>query len=301
MFPQDKDGWSIITPAVDSRLIYVSSSDGDDSKAKAYFSKDITEPRNPPASVVAFKTIDAALKLQRDGYPDWVLLKKGDVWQLDKPIYLQIGRSSTSPSVLTSYGSSIKRPLINTGVNNGIDLKRSNSFIAVIGLEFYANHRDPDSSDFIGWTNVKTPMGFSSLTNRVQDAESIILEDNVFRFFSGGIGLASLDDKHQKNIIIRRNQVLNSYSVSGHSQGVYMADADGVLIEENLFDHNGWYKQNFEALNKTSEGQATLFNHNAYLVNMENMVVSNNIFSRSSSIGLKLTANPDKAMGKNYI
>ncbi|HEC58026.1 hypothetical protein LCGC14_0480240 [marine sediment metagenome] len=298
MFPQDKNGWSIITPSVDSRMIYVSSSDGDDSKAKAYFSKDIPDPRYPPASVVAFKTISEALKLQRDGYPDWVLLKKGDEWQLDKTIYLRSGRSTKAPLVITSYGNSIQRPLINSGLETSIYLLKSRSFIAITGVEFYANYRDPDSTSFAGWSSIGAANAFVSVTGDTKEVESILLEDNVFKFYS--IGVVLTGKSRHKHITVRRNQFLNSYSTTGHSQGMF-ADNGSILIEENLLDHNGWYQQNYGTLNTTAQGQATYFNHNAYLADMLDTVIINNIFSHSSSIGIKLATYGNNSESKNEV
>jgi len=291
MFPQDQDGWSIITPSVDSRMIYVSSSDGDDNKAKAYFSKDIPDPRNPPSSVVAFKTIDEALKLKRDGYPDWILLKKGDEWQIDKTIFLPSGRSSKAHFVMTSYGNSTQRPLINTGVQGGIFLLGSRNFIAIIGIEFYANYRDPaDLTNFVGWSLVGKPGGFVSVSADKKEVESILLEDNVFKYYS--INAQFNGNSKHKNITVRRNQFLNAYSTTSHSQGMFAANSS-ILIEENLFEHNGWYQQNFGKFNSKAEGQATFFNHNTYLSGMFDTVIVNNIFSHASSMAIKLTANID--------
>lgn len=301
MFPQDENGWSIIKPQVDSRIIFVSSSTGNDSKAKAYFSKDIDNPYNPSKKIVAFKTIQEAVKLVRDGYPDWVLLKKGDVWQSEQTIWLPSGKSSAAPIVITSYGSSNKRPLIKTGVGSGISLGRFRSYVSIIGLEFYANQRDPDSVDFVGWNNIKSPRGFSSVAIPGADSigkkvESLHLEGNIFNFFAAGI---IIDGKFpQENIRIRRNQILNSYSVNSHGQGMY-SSTSSILLDENLFDHNGWYQQNYESLNSQARGQATIYNHSIYISNMFDTVVTGNIFSRSSSIGIKMTSNSDS--GKNTV
>src|SRR6185436_13199158 len=58
-------GWTVITPSTDSRIIYVSSSGGADTNSG--LSK--TTPK---------KTIAAGKALLRNGYPDWLLLKRGD-------------------------------------------------------------------------------------------------------------------------------------------------------------------------------------------------------------------------------
>tara|TARA_R110001606_G_scaffold11354_7_gene49340 strand:+ start:28532 stop:30772 length:2241 start_codon:yes stop_codon:yes gene_type:complete len=305
MLPQDQNGWSIITPSVDSRMIYVSSTEGNDSKAKAYFSKDIADPRNPQANIVAFKTIGEALKLLRVGYPDWILLKKGDHWQIDKAMSFPSGRSSSAPLVVTSYGNSPQRPLIKSGVGSGVKLVGgAPSFISIIGIDFYANQRDPDSSDFLGWSKVGgEAIGIKIFSNDFEPGESITIEDNIFRFFSNNLELnGELKNgklKH-KNIVVRRNQLLNAYSSTGHSQGIF-ASSTSILLEENLFDHNGWYQQNYEKLNTPAKGQATYFNHNAYLADMLDTVIVNNIFSNSSSIGLKLATYGNNLERKNEV
>ncbi len=299
-FPQDENGYSIITPQKNSRLIYVSSSDGDDKSARAYSLKEINQPRNPIEKITPFKTIDKAIKLQRANHSDWLLLKKGDEWQLKKTLSLPSGKSALSPLVITSYGESKKRPLINTGVQSGIKLTKSRSFIALIGIELYANQRDPASSEFIGWDKIGTPGGFISVAGN-KAVHSIYLEDNKFGFFSNNLQFNG--SARHKNIIIRKNIILNSYSTHSHSQGLFSSNSS-ILLEENIFDHNGWYQQNYEKLNSKNKGQATFFNHNAYLANMNNTIIKNNIFSRPSSIGLKLTANPTQqntVMAENII
>src|SRR5690606_32346154 len=61
-------GWSELTPSNDSRLIYVSSSEGDDEN-------------DGMSSDTPIHSITKASTLVRDGYPDWILLKRGDVWR----------------------------------------------------------------------------------------------------------------------------------------------------------------------------------------------------------------------------
>ena len=292
------EGWTIIEPQSNSRFIYVSNSDGNDEEAHPYTVSEISEPRNPPNTIYAFKSISKALTYQRAGFSDWVLLKKGDQWQLENTISLPSGKSSVAPLILTSYGSSTQRPVIKTGVKSGIELTQSRSYIAIIGLEFYANQRDPDSVDFLGWNMVDKPGGFVSVTSNTENVESILLEDNVFKFFANNVQFNG-NSKHN-NIIVRRNQFLNSYSTTGHSQGLFAASAS-ILIEENLFDHNGWYQQNYEQLNSKVQGQATYFNHNVYMGNMFDKKIKGNIFTRASCIGLKLTANPYNSQKKNVI
>jgi len=276
---KDSEGWSILIPTEESRLIYVSNSEGDDSSAGYYTIAEIMEPTNP-TGITAFKTVEAAMKQVREGYPDWILLKKGDEWDLATPIYAVSGQSQQAPFVITAYGESGKRPLIKLQ-KTGILLRDSKSFVAVIGLELYAETRDPNANNFSGWNNVAKAFGFLSLTNSVDDVDSILLEDNVFNYCSNNIQLNG--QRESNNIIIRRNQILNAYSTVSHSQGVFASQVS-MLVEENLFDHNGWYSK------EDGKGKATIFNHNLYLTDVKNSFFINNIISRASSLGIKFKA-----------
>ena len=107
----DTNGWSILTPQEDSRLIYVSSSVGDDANGEIYAPRDIADVQNP-GLIKPFKTIASAIEHAREGYPDWILLQKGDEWEVPARIELRMGRSIQERSVITSYGTSTKRPTI---------------------------------------------------------------------------------------------------------------------------------------------------------------------------------------------
>ena len=298
--PRDQNGWTILTPSEDSRLMYVSSSEGDDDTALAY---NVSEVDNvfDPSNVSAFKTILAARKLTRDGYPDWILLKKGDEWVIDKRLESYSGRSASEPMVLTSYSTdSDRRPLIKTKGVEGFKVVKKNSFYSIVGLEFYAYERDPNSNDFIGWDNVGNRAGFVSASSdkTPQIPESIVLEDNVFNFYA--LNISFTGKAGHKDIIVRRNQLLNAYSTVSHAQGVFVQNAN-VIFEENLMDHNGWFQKSYVKLNSKSEGQATFYNHNAYFSGIYNSVIVNNISSRSSSIGMKFSSNANKSTGINSI
>src|SRR5262245_21659489 len=63
----DANGWTVFSPSSDSRTVYVSSSIGSDSN----------DGLSQSAPV---KSLFKAVSLVRSGYPDWLLLKKGDTW-----------------------------------------------------------------------------------------------------------------------------------------------------------------------------------------------------------------------------
>ncbi|MCB0361023.1 MAG: hypothetical protein KDD44_15345, partial [Bdellovibrionales bacterium] len=77
--PKDSNGWSVFLPSADSRLIYVSSSTGNDATGQVYSlasSAVGNNPRIPRNSIAAYRTIDAAMMQVRTGAPDWILLRQ---------------------------------------------------------------------------------------------------------------------------------------------------------------------------------------------------------------------------------
>src|SRR5262249_26905785 len=62
------NGWTVFTPSADTIIFYVSSSTGNDIRGVP------NDPTHP------YKTIAKGLSMLVNGHPDWLLLKKGDVW-----------------------------------------------------------------------------------------------------------------------------------------------------------------------------------------------------------------------------
>ena len=286
----DESGWSILTPSADSRLIYVSFSSGSDEEGQ-FVVQSAVQDVNDPSEIKPFKTIEGAMHHARDGFPDWVLLKRGDVWTVPGIISLPGGRSIYERMVIKSYGSSSERPKLIIKAKNGIRIWSGVSFVAIIGLSLYAEERDPESSEFLGWGNIDNRIGIYSYQSSGEVKSAILIEDNDINYFASGITLTG--DGTVENAVIRRNVIRNSYSELSHSQGLFAAHAS-LLLEENLFDHNGWYKQQVGSGNDPEEGQATFFNHNTYFSGARHTRFVRNIFLRSSSIHNKWTANSDK-------
>ncbi len=302
--PKDKDGFSLLTPASDSRIVYVSDSSGNDATAVTYSPSSAevgADPTLPTGSVKAFKTVGAALAAVRSDFPDWVLFARGDAWSTASPLNAKSGRSATERSVIGAYGSGAARPLFSTGTSDGVRFWKSIRFAAVVGLHFYADGRDPKSGTFAGFGSVGNATGFQAYADGATPNRTILIEDCAFDFYSNNTvqGTAPTED-----FVVRRNLITNNYSDSSHSQGMYAKDAS-ILLEENLFDHNGWYKQSYTTLNDQAEGQATFFNHNTYFVNMHETIFRRNLILRASSIGTKFTANPpgatDQVMTKDLL
>ena len=286
----DESGWSIITPSDDTRLIYVSSSSGDDAIAEFYAPRDVLSVEEP-GLIKPYKTIAAAMANAREGYADWILLLKGDVWYVNDRIHVKSGRSVSDRSVITSYGGSGERPIIKSDADEILRIWTDRSYIAVSGLVFYAYKRDPDSTEFSGWGNVTDSTAIRIYSPKDSIRGTILLEGNDFNYFSKGIAINGGGDV--MDVVIRRNSIRNSYSERAHSQGIFASHVS-ALLEENFFDHNGWYKKQVDTGNENSEGQATIFNHNTYISNSFNSKFIRNIFLRSSSIHNKWTSDSEE-------
>lgn len=295
-YPQDSNGWSIISPDTETRIVYVSSTEGNDSTAKTYLSAELDNPFNPK-NIHPYKTIEKAYEQIRDGKPDWILFKKGDVFELKNKIWLKSGKSQAAHLVFGAYGDKgTKRPIIDSYTSDVMQGIKDRSFITIVGIEFYASGRDPKSNRFVGWAgDLQSPVAFANVSGKF--VQGLHFENNRFNFFAGAVVLGAMKGAINQNIIIRRNQILNSYSTKSHSQGIFLSKINSALIEENIFDHNGWYQQRplNVAINTKDYGYATFFNHNIYIENSSNLIIENNLSSRSSSIGMKFTSNSDSA------
>jgi hypothetical protein len=266
------NGWTVFEKSADTRIIYVSNSTGNDTN-------DGLTPNT------AKKTIGAGMALMRTGFPDWLLLKRGDTWTAaGDPSGEVFGGGWTlggpdnplTPIIVATYGSSIQRPIIKSAPYSAIYSVRANlKNIAIIGLDLYYSVSDPQSPDFntITITNSAPAIGWG------QPVQNLLLEDMAMRFFVGGIDMPDVGVKN--NVTIRRSIISDSYRKEGGlSSGMFISHASGVILEENVFDHNGWLSM--------TVSPPTQFNHNMYLTSLDNLNLKNNIIANGSSMGTKL-------------
>jgi len=282
---EDGDGWTIFTPSADSRLCYVSE-DGNDGTAEYYLPADPeigSDPFDPDGPLNEYLTYAAAAADVRSGYADWILFKRDDTFSAR--INERSGDTTTEFALVSAYGSSGAMPIVKptTATNNLIQLNATCQYLAIMGIDFYSSTRDPEAGDYIddsGTTGLFLIAGAGSTIN------DILIEGCKFRFFdqnniidNGG----TVED-----IFFRRNVVLDSYSDGvGNCQGLWANDINGLTVEENIFDHNGWYSKPSEE----DVGPATIYNHNIYMTRMHNTTIQKNILLRASSGDTKVTSN----------
>ena len=103
-----------------------------------------------------------------------------------------------------------------------------------------------------------------------------------------------------ENFTIRDSSIIDAYFTSPPDgsgswasnplmAGAYIDSTDGILIEGNLFDHNGWAPDYMENLSADGGQPPQMFNHNLYLQwNTSDVTVVDNIFMRGASFGAQV-------------
>ena len=258
------NGFTPIVASDDTITVYVSSSQGLDS--------------NDGFSVAApVKTLNKAFSLVRDGFPDHVLLKRGDVWVNENLDDVKSGRSEDEPAVVAFYGDSGDRPRLKTA---GSTLN-SEGFhhVHVMGLNIEAYKLNPDDPAFDGETSANIRM--------VGDFNNVLFEDMKLRFVE--FVIQGWNGRNPHNIHIRRSMILDkyttgtSYNRDSRPSGIYMDRGNGLIVEDSLWDHNGWNE-------KVPGAGANMYNHNMYISEKgnvgNNILVRNNIVTRASALGI---------------
>ncbi len=148
--------------------------------------------------------------------------------------------------------------------------------LSIIGIAFVADARIPGASNF---ARTDGEPGFRILGAM----DDLLIEDCLVRGYHDNILFQNFfGDIDITNVKIRRSMILDSYAIdNSHAQGLYAEGVQGLLLEENVFDHNGW-------MDGVQGAYATGFNHNVYMRSDDTgVVVRGNIFARAASHGLQ--------------
>jgi hypothetical protein len=251
--------WTELAPSPDTRLVHVSSSEGDDAD-------DGATPDTP------VRTLQRAAELVRDGHPDWLLLKRGDTWtDQDFGRWQKSGRSKAEPIVIGAYGNGAARPRVLSGTATRalwLDGAVGVSHVAVVGIEFFAHTYDGTDGAQAGilWLG---------------GGGDLLVEDCLIRGYKDNIVINGFGEV-ATDIRLRGSVVVDAWSIVGHAQGLYAQEATGILIEGCVFDHNGW-------LDGVPGAEKTVFNHNIYLqTSCDDAEVRDCLVMNASSHGLQM-------------
>ena len=105
---------------------------------------------NGLSSATPVRTLAKASSLVRNGSGDEMLLKRGDTWHESLGTWTKSGRSASEPIVIGAYGTGA-RPTVASGSGRapvtGTNTYRTVNHLAIMGIRFYADARDPDKPD----------------------------------------------------------------------------------------------------------------------------------------------------------
>jgi hypothetical protein len=295
---QDANGWTVVTEPAGSKVIYVSSSTGNDSNNGL-------SPNSPVASLTV-----AQADAKTDGASE-ILLQSGDLFTESSTNNLSSwnlsGASAQNPFVLSyyynvngaNYGTG-GRPMIyagTTGVAMELLLGASVNNLDVLGIQFDANLRDPT----LGTVN---PIAGEDKGFEIASPDTnILLEDCSFSYFGNGGG-DNIDIEggssggFASNITIRRCVVDNAWDQTiptttnasggvikgslGKCEGMYCYDVNNLTLSQDTFDHNGW-NSTYLYLGAEDIG----YNHDVYLASTTtNVTVTQCIFADAAYAGL---------------
>jgi hypothetical protein len=253
-------GWTTFTPSPDTRTVYVSSSTGNDSNTGLSQSS----PK---------RTINAGKALVRNGFPDWLLLKRGDTFTDESfGVWSKSGRSESERMLIGTYGSAAARPLIRTGSGAGFQWNASGGRldnVAIVGLHLIP-HTYTGSSSY--------PAGIAF----IGPGSNFLVEDCIIEKYTMNIVIQAWQGRPE-NAKVRRCVIVDSFVVgsSPHTEGMYLDGIDGITVEECVIDHNGWREEVPGAIQ-------TVFRHNVYIQsNCTDSVFRRNIVTNGAATGVQ--------------
>lgn len=263
--PISETGWPIFTPSGDSRIVYVSTTGSD--------SNDGLSDSTPK------QTISAAVALLRDGYPDWLLFKRGDTWTSESIGQICAeGRSENEPMVFSTYGTGATPPTID---NNGTQLNSFGGgcggtrydYIVFYGINFINTAHDPDHAN---WD-----------TGSAYVAVDLLLGHDHWWFVDvafgwGQVNLTRFDPYYQNHITFWRSRLYESFGTTAsgsHVQCMYINDTSNVTLVETFVDMCGWHD--------SGESGNPLLSHAVYAGAPSDLEIYDSMILRASSNGLQ--------------
>lgn len=263
--PTDPSGFTELVPSQGTVTIYVSSGSGNDSNTG----------RSPEQAV---RSVQRGVALLRDNQPDWLLFKRGDVWEGGLGGWALSGRSATERMVVGAYGEGA-RPRFEfedeaLATNGGISEKEYLDNLVFTSLHFLGEPHDPSRG---------TPSGPNpTCISWLRGGRDVLFEDMRFEFCA--VHVTHFDGFRAERFRFHRNLFLDSYSVEdAHAQAILLHGVESMVLEENVFDRCGWHPD-FQV------ADPTIFNHCIYWQQdgPADGIVRNNIIMRASSHGAQM-------------
>ncbi|MEO0629843.1 MAG: hypothetical protein AAFY46_03835, partial [Planctomycetota bacterium] len=174
------------------------------------------------------------------------------------------GRSASEKMVIGAYGDG-PRPVLQTGTSKALSLfiPDRRAHVAFTSMEFRPG---------VQYSNY----GISMVCPYVED---ILFEDLKITGYSHGIALQGEASGNMKDIAVRRCIVADNAG-QDRSQGLFFHRIDGLLVEGNIIDRNGWDPV------RGRDATSSIFQHNVYFQRtVSGVVFRDNFTGRASSHG----------------
>ncbi|MEM1446363.1 MAG: right-handed parallel beta-helix repeat-containing protein [Planctomycetota bacterium] len=233
------------------------------------------------------RTLRRGLALMRSGYGDQVLLRAGDTFSGGIGEWRWSGRDAQYPALLGVYGEGPRPRIITQGEGFLTAPAHAKiSFVAFQGLDVFPARRTPGQPSFDADDVPYREGGLWWMAR----GEGLWIEDCRIAGFQFNVVLQSNRPGEISDAVIRRCILVDSFShwdgkIGGHSSGLFAMGVNGLLVEDSVFDHNGWAPRS----RGIAGTKRTKFNHNLYLQQTcRNLTVRNNVIARGASYGLQL-------------
>ena len=150
-------GMDGVCTSADSRIMYVSTT-GNNSTGQVYSKPSVEvggDSFKPAGAIRPFATYAAVFANVRNGYPDWILFKRGETFYQAIESNVRSGRSNAEPFLIGAYGSSDLSTLLKIGIKTGISITKANcnhgtlKYIVVFDLRFCSHTRNPTDPEYI--------------------------------------------------------------------------------------------------------------------------------------------------------
>jgi len=255
-------GWTEFDPAQADRIVYVSSSEGDDSN-------DGLSKGSP------VRTVGRGKSLLRNGRADWLLFKRGDVFESGLGSWSLSGASTDRKMVIGAYGQG-PRPEFHPHGHKFLDIKRI-EHVAFVSLHARATESDPNHPDFNG--------GGGDKPNGVRwygSGGDVRFEDFMIEYFANNMVIQSQDKSDRiTGVTLYRCIVRYSYADDFGRNGLFGDWLADVTLRENVFYHNAWSQ-------RVAGHERVMFGHNVYLNGTHDLTVVGNISGFASLNGFNL-------------
>lgn len=229
---QDANGWTVVTETAPSAEGNSTSPAG---TRKMYVDSSAADDTGDGSSGSPKKTIAAGMASIRANKPDWLLLKRGGTW-VDQTIDIpaNAGVSANEPMLVGTYSTGA-RPQLQNGNGDVVGTVAAGAgYVAIIGIDVYNDKRDPAGGRYTQtkWSfnaaGISTPNPFNW----------VLVEDCKVSFYNPNL----LFNAANVTVSTRRNVIVDAYSCgAGGAAGLFAhGTTTSFLMEENLFDHNGW-------------------------------------------------------------